>query len=84
LRAPSLLSKCDLTLYLFEDQNVLSGILLYNAALFSESTIRQFLKSFRLVLDSMGNDLEAALQDLPWFTSQELDVIKKEFSEVLE
>ncbi len=64
------LSRYDLELVMVDRHAELSGLFVYNAALFKPSTIEQLKNNFLLVLRQITDNPQLALMNLPHFNSQ--------------
>ena len=65
------ISRFDLTLYLNEDSNRLSGVVEYNTDLFDSSTIERLVGHYEILLDSIAADPNRRISDLPLLTEAE-------------
>ncbi len=68
-------AKFDLTLFLWERGDTLTGALEYSTDLFDETTIRRMAGHFQSLLAAMVAQPERRLADLPLLTEEELQIL---------
>lgn len=69
-------SKFDLTIYVSEDDGILSSTFEYASDLFKESTVNRFLESFNLILEDVISHPEKPILSVDCITNLEKNLIK--------
>ena len=65
------ISRCDLALFLREEDGEIGGVLEYNTDLFNQDTIARFIEHLRMLLESIVDNPQEKISRLNILTSQE-------------
>ena len=74
-------SKFDIVLAMWETAENLEGSLEYNTDLFEEATMQRLLRHFQTLLESIVNNPDASIADLPLLTSSERQQLLVEWND---
>ena len=80
LEAHSATSKFDMTLFMLEEGDHLSGALEYNTDLFDEATIERFIGHFEILLQAVTSDPDRPVDDIILISPQEEKLIFEEWN----
>jgi amino acid adenylation domain-containing protein/non-ribosomal peptide synthase protein (TIGR01720 family) len=64
-------SKFEMTLYMVQGEEGISGYLEYNTDLFDAATVRRFLDHFRALAEGVAADPRPPLSEFPWLSAAE-------------
>ncbi|MEW6734362.1 MAG: amino acid adenylation domain-containing protein [Acidobacteriota bacterium] len=64
----ALISKVDISLFLWKERNTLAGVIVYNTDLFDAATIAQMADHYQLLLEAIVDNPNQSLSALPDFT----------------
>lgn len=81
LQADSGTAKFDLTLFIMERENQISGALEFNTDLFDETTISRMIDHFRMLIEAIAADPEQRIDQLPLLSAAEQQQLVVEYNE---
>ena len=74
-------SKFDITLWMWDDQTQLRGLLEYNTDLFDSETMDRFMGHFEALLSAMIGEADKPVVSLPYLTAAELEQITRAWND---
>jgi amino acid adenylation domain-containing protein len=75
------ISKFDLSLYLTETTEGLSGTIEFNTDLFDSDRIQRMAEHFRVLLESIAHDPDQRLSELQYLTAQEMHLLVADWND---
>ncbi|HEY6802572.1 MAG TPA: amino acid adenylation domain-containing protein, partial [Pyrinomonadaceae bacterium] len=81
MESENLTAKFDLTLTISESSKEIASALVYNSDLFNDATIKRLLAQYAQLLESVVNDAELKLSELPLLTGNERHQLVTKFND---